>query len=132
MSNAGYSETPLWKKLGFKPRMKVCVLQAPAHYEDLVADRPAGVSLTRSVTGADAVHVFLTETTELKAIAAHAAGMPPVGMLWISWPKLSSKLSKGLREDDIRSAALACGLVDIKVCAVDGDWSGLKLVRRKS
>jgi len=129
---AGYSGTPLWKMLGFKPGMRVAVLDAPDHYSDVVADRPEGISLSQSMKGADAIHLFVMEAPELKAIAAHALTMPPVTMFWVSWPKLISKLSKGLRQDDIRSAALACGLVDIKVCAIDADWSGLKLVRRKS
>lgn len=129
---AGYSGTPLWKKLGFKPGMHVAVLNAPAHYSGLVAGHPEPMRFSRSAKQADAIHLFVTEPAELQAIAAHALAMPPGTMLWVSWPKLTSKLSMGLREDDIRRAAIACGLVDVKVCAVDQDWSGLKLMRRKS
>lgn len=131
MRVAGYSGTPLWKKLGYKPGMNVAILNGPPHYAALVERCPDTISFTRSSKHADAIHLFITEAKELKAIAGHALAMPPVTMLWVSWPKLTSKLSTGLREDDIRKAALACGLVDIKVCAVDADWSGLKLVRRK-
>lgn len=129
---AGYSGTPLWKKLGFKEGMQVAVLGAPSHYEELLADRPAGVDFVKVAKGADAIHLFMTEAKGLTKIEALAAHLPPATMLWVSWPKLSSPLSHGLREDEIRKAALACGLVDIKVCAVDQDWSGLKLVRRRA
>jgi hypothetical protein len=130
-SPAGYSGTPLWKKLGFKPGMKVCALDAPKHYAKLI-DGPNDWVMVREVKHADAIHLFIVEKAELKQIAALAKHMPPAVMLWVSWPKKSSPLSKGLSEDDIRAAALATGLVDIKVCAVDADWSGLKLTRRKS
>lgn len=129
---AGYSGTPLWKKLGFKPGMKVAVLNAPKHYGQLLDGHPPGVSFSKSVKSADAIHLFLTEALELRAISGHAEMMPPISMLWVSWPKKTSPLSKGLSEDYIRAAAIRCGLVDIKVCAVDQDWSGLKLTRRKS
>lgn len=129
---AGYSGTPLWKKLGFKAGMKVAVLEAPAHYDGLLSDRPDGIAFIKPAKGADALHLFMMEAREVAKIAQLAEHLPPAMMLWVSWPKLSSTLSKGLREDDIRKAAIACGLVDIKVCAVDADWSGLKLVRRKA
>lgn len=132
MNTAGYSGTPLWKKLGFKPQMKVAVIDPPAHYESLLADRPDGVSFTRTAKASDAIHLFITEARGLGHIAKLAGHLPPATMLWVSWPKLSSNLSRGLREDDIRAAALASGLVDIKVCAVDQDWSGLKLTRRRT
>jgi hypothetical protein len=128
---AGYSGTPLWKKLGFKPGMKVCVLNAPAHYAELI-DGPNDWIMVKQAVAADALHLFMTEAKDLARIKALATHMPPAIMLWVSWPKKSSPLSKGLSEDDIRNTALACGLVDIKVCAVDADWSGLKLTRRKS
>jgi hypothetical protein len=126
----GYSGTPLWKKLGFKPGMKVCTLNPPKHYRQLI-DGPNDWVMVKEATGADALHVFMTERKHLKDIAALSKHMPPANMLWVSWPKKTSPLSKGLSEDDIRAAALACGLVDIKVCAVDADWSGLKLTRRR-
>jgi hypothetical protein len=129
---AGYSGTPLWKKLGFKAGMKVCVWNAPSDYDDLLADGPQDWVIVKTVTSANAIHLFMLETRELSRIAELAKHLPPAIMLWVSWPKKTSPLSKGLSEDDIRKTALACGLVDIKVCAVDADWSGLKLTRRKS
>jgi hypothetical protein len=128
--SAGYSGTPLWKKLGFKPRMKVCALNAPKHYARLI-DGPNDWLIVKAVKDADALHLFITSTAELKDISTLAKHMPPAIMLWVSWPKKTSPLSKGLSEDDIRKVALTCGLVDIKVCAVDADWSGLKLTRRR-
>ena len=129
---AGYSGTPLWKKLGFKPGMKICVLSPPVHYDDLLADGPGDWIRVTSARQADAVHLFIVTTEELAMISSLAKHLPPVVMLWVSWPKKTSGLSKGLSEDHIRATALASGLVDIKVCAVDADWSGLKLTRRKS
>jgi hypothetical protein len=128
--NAGYSGTPLWKKLGFKQGLKVCVFNAPKHYTRLI-DGPSDWEMVNNAGAADILHLFITETKELNEIEKLATHMPPAIMLWVSWPKKTSPLSKGLGEDDIRATALACGLVDIKVCAVDADWSGLKLTRRK-
>ena len=127
---SGYSGTPLWKKLGFKPGMKVCALEAPKHYGALI-DGPNDWIMVKEAKAADAIHLFITEKSGLSQISALAKHMPPAIMLWVSWPKKTSPLSKGLSEDDIRKAALACSLVDIKVCAVDADWSGLKLTRRR-
>ena len=126
---SGYSGTPLWKKLGFKTAMKVMVLNAPPHYPDLFSDSANDWLLVRK--DAAAIHLFISETSELTEIPRLAKFMPPAIMLWVSWPKKTSPLSKGLNEDHIRNTALACELVDIKVCAVDKDWSGLKLTRRK-
>ena len=128
--SAGYSGTPLWKKLGFKPGMKVCAMAAPKHYAQLI-DGANDWMMVKRPDAADALHLFITEPKELKEIAALSKYMPPAVMLWVSWPKKTSPFSKGLSEDDIRKAALSCGLVDIKVCAVDADWSGLKLTRRR-
>jgi len=128
-SPSGYSGTPLWKKLGFKTGMKVQALHAPAHYPSLLADGPNDWVFVSA--GADALHLFITEKSGLKEITQLSKQMPPAIMLWVSWPKKTSLLSTGLSEGDIRETALACGLVDIKVCAVDADWSGLKLTRRK-
>lgn len=127
---AGYSGTPLWKKLGFKPGMKLCVLDPPAHYDQLLADGPNDWIRVSSPNACGAIHVFIVEPKDVKEVTWLSKHLPPATMLWVSWPKKTSALSKGLSEDDIRKAALACGLVDIKVCAVDADWSGLKLVLR--
>ena len=130
MTEVGYSGTPLWKKLGFKTGMKVMVLNAPAHYPSLFEDSANDWLLVKK--DADAIHLFITEIKQVSEIEKLSKLMPPAIMLWVSWPKKTSPLSKGLSEDHIRNAALACGLVDIKVCAVDKDWSGLKLTRRRS
>jgi hypothetical protein len=111
--------------------MKVCALNAPAHYAELI-DGPNDWLLVKAPKTADALHLFITTVQETSEIVVLAKHMPPVTMLWVSWPKKTSPLSNGLSEDHIRKAALACGLVDIKVCAVDADWSGLKLTRRKA
>jgi hypothetical protein len=128
-SPAGYSTTPLWKKIGFRRGMKVHVINPPKHYAQLI-DGPNDWIMTKTAKGADALHVFITEKPELAQIPALATLMPPATMVWVSWPKKTSPLSKGLGEDDIRATALSCGLVDVKVCAVDADWSGLKLMLR--
>jgi hypothetical protein len=122
----------LWKKLGFKSGLRVCALDAPAHYHALLADGPGDWAYVDTQDAADAIHLFIMDAPGLARIPALADHMPPAIMLWVSWPKKSSPLSRGLSEDDIRRAALACGLVDIKVCAVDADWSGLKLTRRRA
>ncbi len=128
--DSGYSGTPLWKKLGFKTGTKVLVLNAPPHYASLFDDSANDWLLVKK--DADAIHLFITEIKQVNEIEKLSKLMPPAIMLWVSWPKKTSPLSKGLSEDHIRHAALACGLVDIKVCAVDKDWSGLKLTRRRS
>ena len=111
--------------------MKVCTLNPPAHYDELFADGPNDWIRVASFTDCDAIHSFIVDRSHLFEIAKLAKHLPPAIMLWVSWPKKTSPLSQGLGEDDIRKAALACGLVDIKVCAIDKDWSGLKLTRRK-
>ena len=128
--DAGYSGTPLWKKLGFKTAMKVLVLNAPPHYASLFEDSANDWLLVKK--NADAIHLFITDIKQVSEIERLSKLMPPAIMLWVSWPKKTSTLSKGLSEDDIRRSALNCGLVDVKVCAVDKDWSGLKLMQRKS
>ena len=132
MTAAGYSGTPLWKKLGFKPGMKVALVHAPGHYAGLLKDAPRDIDFKAAPKTSDALHLFISDARGLKEIDRLSRHLPPATMLWVSWPKLSSRLSTGLREDDIRKTALALGLVDIKVCAVDQDWSGLKLTRRKT
>lgn len=131
MSSSGYFGTPLWKKLGFKPGMKVFVAHGPKHYAQLI-DGPNDWVMVKEPRGADAIHLFIEEPRALNAIAHCAGFLPPATMLWVSWPMKTSPFSKGLSEEDIRKAALSCGLVDVKVCAVDADWSGLKLTRRRS
>jgi Protein of unknown function (DUF3052) len=127
---AGYSGTPLAKKLGIKPGATVCTLDAPKNYRQLVRERMTLV--TRVDDRADTVHVFATKRARLdKALRSCVTKMRQDAALWVSWPKRSSKVDTDITEDTIRSLALPMGLVDIKVCAVDETWSGLKLVVRK-
>jgi hypothetical protein len=130
---AGYSKTPLAQKLGIKPGAKVGALNAPAGYRKLLAPLPAGVSFTdKAVAGAGFVHLFVTERSVLeKELKRLRKLLDDAGVLWISWPKKSSGVATDITEDVIRESCLPLGLVDIKVCAVDETWSGLKLMIRR-
>lgn len=130
---AGYSGTPLAKKLGVKPGGRVCLLGAPPGYRKLLDPLPDGVSFTAKLTrSCDFVHVFTKSRVELgKALTSFRKTLPPEGVIWVSWPKKASKVPTDVTEDTIRELALPLGLVDVKVCAVDETWSGLKLVLRK-
>ena len=130
--SVGYSGTPLWKKLGLKAGMKYTLINPPNHFISLLEGMPEGVLFPTSPKGSDALHLFIIEPRDVSEIATLEKHLPPATMLWVSWPKKTSPLSKGLSEDDIRRMALACGLVDVKVCAIDKDWSGLKLMLRNS
>jgi hypothetical protein len=130
---AGYSGTPLAKKLGIKAGSRIFVSKAPDHYDALLEPWPAGVARARQLDGrADLVHAFVTSRAQLQKFLASAIGkLAPDAALWVSWPKKSSQVPTDITEDTIRELALPLGLVDIKVCAVDEVWSGLKLVIRK-
>jgi hypothetical protein len=132
MRTAGYSGTPLAKKLGIKPGFKIKLYNPPAHYFDLFADMPEGIKeIKGSQEKADFIHYFTKEGKELKKdIKRLRDSIVPDGIIWISWPKKASKIPCNITENDVRSTALKNGLVDIKVCAVDNVWSGLKLVIR--
>ena len=133
---AGYSGTPLVKKLGIAPGMCVAVLDAPDEhalpdgYARLLDGLPEGVRATTTLRGSiDTVHLFVTSRARLTArIDACRRAIFPSGTIWVSWPKQSSGVVTDVTEDVIRHLALARGLVDVKVCAVDDTWSGLKLV----
>jgi hypothetical protein len=131
---AGYSGTPLWKKLGLKPGMRVAVRHAPVAYARLVADLPEGIGLAeRADAGTDLAHVFVTEAAVLRGeLAALRERMRPDAVLWVSWPKKAAEVATDVTEDVVRALALPLGWVDVKVCAVDAVWSGLKLVVRKA
>jgi hypothetical protein len=132
-STAGYSGTPLTKKLGIKNGMSVIAIHAPENYRDLLAPLPDGVTITDSLSdNAPFIHCFCTSQAELKTqYEALKAALAKDGLLWISWYKKAAKIPTDLTEDVIRDMAIAGGLVDVKVCAVDAKWSGLKLVYRK-
>ena len=130
----GYSGTPLWKKLGYKDGIPAWVDGSPKDYVPMLG-LPRNVKvewLPRSGSAMPFVHLFVTAGTQLKAkLKAHRKGIAPDGVIWVSWPKKSSGVPTDVTEDLIREVALPTGLVDIKVCAVDEVWSGLKLVIRK-
>jgi hypothetical protein len=129
----GYSGTPLVKKLGFKQGSRVWLADAPADYAGLLAPLPADVLfLPRCDATVDVAHVFVTERDSLAGqLAILRNTLKTDAVLWISWPKKSSKVPTTVTEDVIRELALPIGFVDVKVCAVTEVWSGLKLVVRK-
>ena len=128
---AGYSDTPLVRKLGLKPGFQVVVMHSPDHYWDWLSPLPENVKLKKKpgATSVDFIHLFMKQRKEFeKELLLHKKMLKPDGMLWISWPKKASRVPTDLDENVIRDFALKHGLVDIKVCAVDDTWSGLKLV----
>jgi hypothetical protein len=131
---AGYSGTPLPRKLGIGPGHRIAVLGAPAGYASTLGALPDGVDVRHDAApgaGLDLVHLFAADGAALEAgWDDAAASLHPAGMLWISWPKKSSGVRTDLTEDRIRALGLARGLVDVKVCAVDDTWSALKFVVR--
>ena len=130
---AGYSGTPLAQKLGIKAGQKVVTIGAPASYRKLLAPLPEGVSFTSEIkAGAVFVHLFVSERKVLeKELKRLRKLIADTGILWISWPKKSSGVATDITEDTIREVALPLGFVDVKVCAVDETWSGLKLMIRR-
>ncbi len=133
MAPAGYSGTPLAKKLGIVAGSTVCPSGAPASYRELLAPLPEGVTFTsRMSPKVDVMHLFVTDRAAMaKALASYRTKMRPDAAVWVSWPKKASKVPTNITEDVIREVCLPMGFVDIKVCAVDETWSGLKLVIRK-
>ncbi len=131
---SGYSGTPLAKKLGLKAGDHVCLLGAPASYRKWLAPLPEGVTFgTRIAPTSQMVHVFTAKKAELaKTLTSCRKTLAPDAMVWVSWPKKASKVATDITEDTIRAVALPMGFVDVKVCAVDEIWSGLKLVVRKA
>jgi hypothetical protein len=128
----GYSGTPLAKKLSLKPGQRAWFDAMPASVEAEIAD--SGVDrLAAPAPGIDAAIVFVTERAEMEAkIATLRPLLAPAGFLWVSWPKKASKVATDINEDRIRDSILpSTDLVDVKVCAVDETWSGLKLMIRR-
>lgn len=133
--SAGYSGTPLAKKLGYKPHARVLWLNAPPDYRDWLAPLPDGPAADSEPANPpyDLVHLFVRSLADLQALLPVARrAMKPDGMIWISWYKKAAKIPTDVAENDIRAQALATDLVDVKVCAVSELWSGLKLVVRKA
>ena len=131
-NNAGYSGAPLGRKLGLKDGLKIRLVNAPDHYRALFDDWPEAVTQSDDATvEKDFIHCFVRDAADLRAaLPALKREMAPAASLWISWPKKAAKVATDVSENVIRDAALAIGLVDVKVCAVDEVWSGLKLVIR--
>jgi hypothetical protein len=129
---AGYSGTPLVKKLGIKPFFEMYIQNPPKDYMDWLHPLPEDVQLKNKLSGAlDFIHLFVSDRKTFQASFVKAKiKLKKDGMLWISWPKKSSGVSTDLDENVIRDFGLAQGLVDVKVCAVDDVWSGLKFVVR--
>ena len=130
---AGYSGTPLPKKLGIAPGKRVALDGAPRGFEATLGGLPAGVKLLRRLgEGADVALVFVRSNAALAERFPRAAGSVAEGArLWVVWPKKTSRLAGDVTEDTVRACGLANGWVDYKVCAVDADWSGLCFAKRK-
>ena len=128
---SGYSGTPLPKKLGIKPGLRVHLANAPADIRCELGDSLAGCTPAKESDEIDFSMFFTKSRAELaKQFPRLSRLLAPAGMLWISWPKKSSGASTDLTENDVRNIGLQAGLVDVKVCAVTNVWSGLKFVRR--
>lgn len=128
---AGYSATPLINKLGIKPGMKIFLADAPSAYFDWLG---ANISdqVVKSGKTADIVHIFAKSRKELeKQFHAIIKDIHPDGVIWVSWYKQSAGIPTDITEDAIREVVLPAGWVDVKVCAVNEEWSGLKIVKRK-
>jgi hypothetical protein len=128
---AGYSGTPLVKKLGIKPGMKVSILNAPEEFWKELGDTPEVTPIAKPATGMDFILYFADSVKEYERhFPKLAATLASNGMLWIGWPKKASKIITDLSENVIRDFGLKNGLVDVKVCAITQKWSGLKFVIR--
>lgn len=127
---AGYSSRSLQEKLGIRPGFRLAFVHPPAGYRRTLGVLPAGVVLLdRPGRDMDLIHVFTVSQADLTSrLPQLSRRIRPDGMIWVSWPKGTSKMKTNLREDIVRAAARDSGLVDVKVCAVDDTWSGLKLV----
>ena len=131
---SGYSGTPLAKKLSLKDGMRVWSDGMPDNIREEIA--AAGIVLSEeavSTPGIHAAHIFVTARADLEEkLALLAKLIDRAGMIWVSWPKKASKVPTDITEDTIREVCLPMGLVDVKVCAIDATWSGLKLVQRRT
>jgi len=130
---AGYSSRPLVEKLGIRPGTAVVILGGPPDSPATLGPLPEGAGIRKRLSrGAAFIHQFARRKDDLAAAFPRLAqALADDGMVWISWPKKTSKVATDLTEDVVRSLGLPLGLVDVKVCAIDETWSGLKFVRRK-
>jgi hypothetical protein len=131
---AGYSGKPLTQKLGIKPGFRIFASNAPKPYDAIVGKLPEGAKIVaRPAAPLDMVHLFATEAAGLAGkLSGFRAAVAPDGMIWVSWPKKASGVATDLSDVVVRETALPLGLVDVKVCAVDDVWSGLKFVIPKA
>ena len=130
--SAGYSGTPLVRKLGIKPGATVALDNAPPDFDELLGELPLGVAVRRRLRGpADVIVSFHIDRAELeRRLPALRAALSDAGGLWLAWPKRASGVETDLGENAVRELGLAVGLVDNKVCAIDATWSGLRFVYR--
>ena len=130
MKDFGYSGTPLVKKLGIKPGARIAFISAPPVFDSLLGKVPAEARRV-SRGDIDFALLFVKSKSELvKRFTGARDRLVADGMLWVAWPKKSSGIASDLSEGIVRDYGLECGLVDVKVCAIDDTWSGLKFVRR--
>ena len=127
---AGYSGTPLAKKLGIKEGLRVAFVGGPEGFVGTLEGMPGAVNVLASPRGPmDLIVLFVCSTKALRgAFARHAKMLAPAGMLWVAWPKKASGVATDVDENVVRAIGLGAGLVDVKVCAIDETWSGLKFV----
>jgi len=132
--SSGYSGTPLAKKLGIGAGSRLYLQAAPGNYRELLAPLPAGVQTVPHIDAStDIIHLFATRRTALRTLLRTTRkAMRPNASVWVSWPKRAAGVPTDITEDVIRELALPMDLVDIKVCAVDATWSGLKLMVRRA
>jgi hypothetical protein len=131
---AGYSGKSVVQKLGIKPGFRIFAAGLSGAYRDIVGELPGSVTITKAAKAPlDMVHVFATEAAGLaEKLRVYRDAIAPDGMVWVSWPKKASGVITDLSDAVVRDIALPLGLVDVKVCAIDEIWSGLKFVIRKS
>jgi hypothetical protein len=132
---AGYSGTPLPKKLGIKAGSRLTLLNAPENFDEALGELPTRVMVKHRPAGeSDVIVLFEKQFSHFKSSFGRAAALMPEsgGMLWVAWPKKAAKMDTDLDENLIRDFGLEFGLVDTKVCAIDSVWSGLRFSRRRS
>jgi Protein of unknown function (DUF3052) len=131
-ATAGYSGTPLVRKLGIKAGARVALIGAPEAFDSVLGPLPEGAAVRRAARGPlDVIVAFFERRGRLEQrLPALRRALDPAGGLWVAWPKRSSGMATDLNENEVRELALAAGLVDNKVCAIDDVWSGLRLVYR--
>ena len=129
---AGYSGTPLPRKLGLKPQLRIAFFQIPGDVKAALKDSLSGCRLIKDARAEiDFAMIFISSQAEMQEqFPKFVRRLAPAGMLWVSWPKKTSGVVTDLNENDVRRIGLTAGLVDVKVCAVSEVWSGLKFVRR--